>query len=96
MNRPSLCLICLFLSACASPGHWTRPGTTTAQFEQDKKECFYEARKALAGYGSSRDSPRDINQSIGQGIAQGIGQAWETRDLAVECMKVRGYVLERE
>lgn len=47
MKRPLTVLILLaaaMLIGCA-PTVWTKPGTTDAQFAQDKQACVYDAEK---------------------------------------------------
>ena len=40
----------LFVSGCAAtPGEWTKPGTTENQIEHDKAECLFGATEVVPG-----------------------------------------------
>lgn len=65
------------LSAGCTPAVWVRPDTTSAQFERDKQECWYDAEKATAS-----------NENMFAGLL--------TQDLAMKCLRLRGYSQQRK
>jgi len=67
------------LMACSPTYRVDKPGGTQEQYAQDRKECIYEASKAVAPVAA--DNPF---------IAQSEGG-----DLARQCLETRGYVFTK-
>ena len=44
---------CVALLAGCVPQHWTKPGGTAEQFEQDKAQCMYESDLHTQGAGAN-------------------------------------------
>lgn len=87
----ALCIAGLLgLCGCAPRYSWVRDATTQQQFERDRAQCLYESKAATASY-SSGPTPRTLGGSFGQGFADGITLAMRENELAVLCMKARGY-----
>ena len=80
--------LCLALAGCATaPVRWTKPGATVTDFDQAKAECQYEAVKSTAsmptGYG------------LGGAIASGIEEGTRQGEVAVLCMRAKGWAREQ-
>lgn len=79
------------LAGCAhQQTMWVRDGATQADFERDRAQCVYEANAATASY-SSGPTRRSMSGAIAQGIEDGITIGLRQRELAMLCMKARGY-----
>jgi len=76
--------LALGLAGCAQY-QWVHPTANADDFERDKLACTYQARLATAN--ASSTVPRSYGDAIVSGIAIGV----ERNDLAVMCMKTRGY-----
>ena len=79
--------LALVLAGCATNMRWVKPGATSADFDQDKVRCQYEAQLATAnlptGYG--------ISGAISSGVEQGLRQA----ELLKLCMQTKGWSLQQ-
>ena len=89
--RPLILFALILLAGCAPRYQWVKPNATQADFEQDAARCTYEAQAATATYGSSQPTAYTTGGAIGQGIGIGIGRAIENNNLAVLCMRAKGY-----
>lgn len=91
MNRPlAVAPICLAIFGCAAPVVWQKVGGTAEEFERDKNQCIYEANAATASY-SQGQTARTRSGAIAQGFGEGLTMALRQRELAVLCMRARGY-----
>lgn len=82
MRAIAIILACVGLAACAQ-ARWMKPGATTADFDQDKVACQYEAAKAT-GNMSTNDNP----------VAAGIGEAVRQNDITMLCLRTKGWTRE--
>lgn len=83
MKRLTLAFLCFTLAACApmQPLMWVKAGATEAEFEQAKAQCVYEVTAA------TQQTDYGLRTVFGQELDRSIRQ----RDLAILCMKARGY-----
>ncbi len=80
----------LLMSGCGGQMVWLKDGATQQQFEQDQRECVYEAEKYgfVPITGNSKTPGAD-------GISAGLQEGLRKRQLFRQCMEVRGYYLQR-
>lgn len=77
----------IFLSGCATQMVWHQEGKTYAEFEQDKRECNFEATKH--GY----VQPDYHGDPVASGIAAGIAQGFRRAEIFNACMRAKGWRL---
>lgn len=93
MNRTAL--LCLLLAGCAAPvpprpfTGWTHASADAAQFRQDSDACVYEAKKAVAGYGSGYVPPTPEG-AMSERYRQ-LDRTYREIGVFDACMRVRGY-----
>jgi hypothetical protein len=80
----------LLLAGCAQPMTWYKEGGSQAEYEQDVARCTYEAHAATASY-SQGQTARTNSGAVAQGIGEGMTMSMRQRDLAILCMRARGY-----
>lgn len=83
----------LLLSGCST--HFVKPGASSTDFEQDKRECEYEALK----YGyvqSTYHGGGGYGSAIGAGIGEGIAQAMRNREIMMKCLQIKGWSVARK
>jgi hypothetical protein len=75
-------------SGCASQMMWVKPGLTQVDFEHDKLECEYEARK-------STQMPSAASVTMEGALVAGIEGGMRLVELQTLCMQARGYSQQR-
>jgi len=80
----------LLLAACAPAIIWDRPGTSREEFDRDVLQCKYEAEKATASY-SAGATAYGVGAAAAQGIGEGLEIGRRQGDIAMSCMRARGY-----
>jgi len=84
--------VALALTGCAmQPIICNRSGATRADYDRDVAQCEYESASATVTYGSSTPPARTLGGAIGQGIGIGMGRAMARNDLAIMCMRAKGW-----
>jgi hypothetical protein len=74
-----------FLSGCAPQQMYVRPGTTQAQFAEDRAQCMYEATR----------STQNLDYSHASSLGMLIDQGMRRNELLGLCLQARGYKLEK-
>lgn len=93
MVVPALAL--LALTGC-NKTVWVRPGSTAADFENDKMQCQYQAELATAGIGLGGGYQPSMSAAVGSGVGAGIVAAMQQADLTRKCMVVKGWTPQRK
>lgn len=78
------------LTGCATPMMWVKDGAEVADFERDRLQCLYEVAVATGVYLPSGNY-RTTGQAAATGAVNGLAIGLHQRDLAILCMKARGY-----
>ena len=90
--RYVIALIASFaVTGCIAPPDWYKDGATVQEFERDRAQCVYEANAATAGY-SQGQTARTQSGAIAQGFGEGLTMALRQRELAILCMRAKGYI----
>ena len=85
-------IVALVLSAGCAPVHFTRHDFSQPQFELDKQQCIYEVRMHTANNQPRvRGYYRSNADAVGAGLAAGIAHGLQQRELAIQCLRARGY-----
>jgi len=72
-------------SSCASTNMvWMREGTTQYEFDQDMKECEYDAMKYVTPNYSYASSS----------LVMSLDMHLRKRDMMIKCLEVKGYRLQ--
>jgi hypothetical protein len=84
MKRSLLLLVtlaCLVITGCGGKTIFTKPGATSADFEQAKVECEFEATKYSYTPMGAFDSP----------IMSGIQEGLRRNELLFQCLQAKGW-----
>lgn len=78
-------LAAVLLAACGTQPHqpitWHKDGGNQKEYEQDVAKCEYEVSLAT----------QTVDTSLRGGLAQEIDRSLRRNELAVKCMRARGY-----
>lgn len=81
-SSPLMAVLALALPGCAhQQTMWAKDGATPDQFERDKAQCIYEASAAT----------QQTTPGYRTAFGQELDRAMRRNELAVLCMKARGY-----
>jgi hypothetical protein len=84
-TMPLIALSAVIAGCAAAPQQpqimWNKPGATQAEFELARDQCIYEVTAAT----------QNVDRSYRTAIGQEIDRNMRQRDLAVKCMRAKGF-----